>query len=172
VYNRGKESQLITILKGVNGMKMLVCTDGSEHSQKALEKASKIASAPGIEELAVINVYDSKMDLHTSAWGSRDFAVTETDIKRLREMHEEQKEVRKKMLDDAVRYLAEKGITARAILKEGHPSHTIVNVAEEEGFDTIVIGSRGLGGLKKLLLGSVSNAVAQEAVNCTVIIVK
>jgi nucleotide-binding universal stress UspA family protein len=35
-----------------------------------------------------------------------------------------------------------------------------------------VIDSKGLGGLKKLLLGSVSNAVAQEADNCTVIIVK
>lgn len=153
-------------------MKMLVCTDGSEHSQKALAKASLIAAGPGVEEIAVINVYDSKMELHTSAWGSRDFAVTEDDIRRLREMHEEQKEARKKMLDDAVSYFAEKGFKARPILKEGHPSHTIVSVAEEEGFDTIVIGSRGLGGLKKLLLGSVSNAVAQEADNCTVIIVK
>ncbi len=153
-------------------MKMLVCTDGSEHSQKALEKASLFASGPAVEEVAVLNVYDGRMDLHASAWGSRNFAVTEDDLKRLREMYNEQIEERKRMLDDAVLYLAEKNIKARAILKEGHSSHTIVNTAEEEGFDTIVIGSRGLGGLKKLLLGSVSNTVVQEANNCTVIIVK
>jgi len=46
----------------------------------------------------------------------------------------------------------QKNVKTRTILKEGHPSQTIVNVAKEEGFDIIVIGSRGLGDLKKFFL--------------------
>ncbi len=71
-----------------------------------------------------------------------------------------------------MKYFEEKSLKARAILKEGHPAHTIVTTAAEEGADMIVIGSRGLGGLKKVLLGSVSSAVIQEAENCTIAVVK
>lgn len=65
-----------------------------------------------------------------------------------------------------------KNIKARTVLKEGYPADTIVSVAHEEGFDMIVIGSRGLSGLKKLFLGSVSNAIIQEVQNCSVLVVK
>ncbi len=153
-------------------MKLLVCTDGSEHSQKALEKASILASGPFVEEVALIHVYDGKIDLASTSWGGRDYAITEEDIRRLKEMHEEEKNKRKIILQDAQKVFEEKNIKVHALLKEGHPSHTIVEVAEEEGYDLIVIGSRGLGGLKKLLLGSVSNAVVQEAKNSSVLIVK
>lgn len=153
-------------------MKLLVCTDGSEHSRKALEKAAIIATAAFVEEVALIHVYDGKMDFSSASWNVRDYAITEEDIKRLKMMHEEEKEKRKIILQDAQKVFEEKNIKVRAILKEGHPSHTIVEVAEEEGFDVIVIGSRGHGGLKKILLGSVSNAVAQEAKNSSVLIVK
>ena len=47
-----------------------------------------------------------------------------------------------------------------------------LNAAEIEGFDMIEIGSRGLGGLKKLFLGSISNAVIQQAKSCIVAAVK
>ena len=153
-------------------MKMLVCTDGSEQSQKALEKSLIFAQGPAVSEVGIIHVYDGKMDLSASAWGGRDYSVTEEDLKRLRQMHEEQKEIRKNILDKAIKLFEEKNIKAITILEEGHPSHVIVDVAAEKGYDIIVIGSRGLGGLKKLFLGSVSNSVAQEAKNCCVVIVK
>ncbi len=53
----------------------------------------------------------------------------------------------------------------------GRPADVIARYAEEGGFDMIAIGSRGLGRLKKLLLGSVSNSVLQEA-RCSVGVVK
>ena len=93
-------------------------------------------------------------------------------MQKFRKLLEEHKEEGKKILYKALKLFEEKNIKARTILKEGHPSHTIVSVACEEGFDMIVIGSRGLGGLKKVFLGSVSNAVIQEAENCSVLTVK
>ncbi len=153
-------------------MKLLVCTDGSEQSRKAIDKSAVIATAPYIEEVALINVYEGKLDLYATGWGGRDHIVTEEDIRRLKEIHEEEKAKRKKMLEEAEKVFLDKGIKCRVIVKEGHPAHTIVEVADEEGFDIIAIGSRGYGGLKKILLGSVSNAVAQEAKNCCVLIVK
>jgi nucleotide-binding universal stress UspA family protein len=87
-------------------------------------------------------------------------------------MMEDQKKERNKLLTKSAKFLKENNVKTKTILKEGHPSQTIVNVAKEEGFDMIILGSRGLGGLKKFFLGSVSNAVVQEAQNCSVLIVK
>jgi nucleotide-binding universal stress UspA family protein len=55
-------------------------------------------------------------------------------------------------------------------LIEGPPAPAILRVAEEDGFDLVVMGSRGHGQIAGLLLGSVSNIVAQRA-NCPVMIV-
>jgi nucleotide-binding universal stress UspA family protein len=55
-------------------------------------------------------------------------------------------------------------------LIEGPPAPAILRVAQEEGYDLIVLGSRGQGQLAGLLLGSVSSAVAQRA-DCPVLIV-
>lgn len=153
-------------------MKILVCVDGSEHSKKALEKALVIAQAPGVEEVAIINVDEGRPDLSSLAWSSEGYSVSEDDIENLKRLHREQREDREGLLREASKMFLEKNIKTRTIFKEGHPAHTIVNVACEEGFDLIVVGSRGLGGLKKLLLGSVSNAVVQEAKNSSVLTVK
>ena len=56
-------------------------------------------------------------------------------------------------------------------LVEGRPSDRIVETAKEGNFDIIVIGSRGLGGIKEFFLGSISDRVADEA-TCPVLIVK
>jgi nucleotide-binding universal stress UspA family protein len=47
----------------------------------------------------------------------------------------------------------------------------IVGLAEELGADLIVIGSRGLGGMKRLLMGSVSESVVRHA-HCPVLVVR
>ena len=74
------------------------------------------------------------------------------------------------MLLEAKKFFTEQIIEVKTIFKEGHPAQTIAEVANEEGYDMIVIGSRGLGGLKKLFLGSVSNAVLQEATTSVLIV--
>ena len=56
-------------------------------------------------------------------------------------------------------------------LLEGRPSEKIVETAKQGNFDIIVLGSQGLGGIKKFFLGSVSHRVADEA-TCPVLIIK
>ena len=149
-------------------MKILVCTDGSESSQKALKEAAVIAQGCNVEEVAVLHVHDPAID-STFPYNE---SITAEQMKNFEMMMEEQTEERKKILSKDAKFLEGKNIKTRTILKEGHPSNTIVTVAKEEKFDMIVLGSRGFGGLKKFFLGSVSNAVVQEAEDCSVLVVK
>ncbi|MCU4751730.1 universal stress protein [Halobacteria archaeon AArc-curdl1] len=50
-----------------------------------------------------------------------------------------------------------------ALVIEGEPAETVVSYAEENGFDGIIIGSKGRSGVSRMLLGSVAEAVAREA---------
>ncbi len=152
-------------------MKILVCTDGSEHSQKALEKAAVIAEGCNVEDVAIIHVYDEKVNLSALPWGEG-AAPTQKDMEKFREVLAENKKEAKKILQEAQQYFEEKNIKARTILKEGHPADTIVKTGSDEGFDIIVIGSRGRSGLQKVFLGSVSSAVVQESKDCSVLTVK
>ena len=147
-------------------MKILVCTDGSKYSQKALEEASVIVKGCNVNEVAIIHVYEKFDSFPISVEGN----IEQTEINRL--MMEEYKKKGEKILSEALKFIEGKNIKARTILKKGHPANTIISVAQEEGFHMIVIGSRGLGGLKKLFLGSVSNAIIQEVKNCSVLVVK
>lgn len=137
-------------------MKILVCTDGSEHSQKALAEASKIAGGCNADEVAIIHVYENSPTYYSEA-------ASLSQIERIGELEKQHKEERKKILSAALKFFAEKNIKASAIFEEGHPAEVITGVASAGGFDMIIIGSRGRGGLKKLFLGSVSGAVVHEA---------
>ena len=57
------------------------------------------------------------------------------------------------------------------ICEEGDAAEKILEIAKSKGVDTIVLGSRGLGGVRSLLMGSVSSKVCHAA-PCTCIIVK
>jgi nucleotide-binding universal stress UspA family protein len=152
-------------------MKILACTDGSDYSQKALEEAALLAEgSKNIDEVAIIYVYDQRHDTYLPFTSEGSFSPKE--IENYEKRIKEQKEERKKILSDATKFFEGKNTKVRTIYKEGHPSHTIVKVAQDEGIDIIVIASEGLSGLKKLFLGSVSNAVIQEAKDCSVLLVK
>ena len=56
-------------------------------------------------------------------------------------------------------------------METGSPAPVIIDVAEEHGVDLIVMGSRGLGLVKGVLLGSVSQYVVENA-KCAVMVVK
>jgi nucleotide-binding universal stress UspA family protein len=61
------------------------------------------------------------------------------------------------------------GLSIQTEIRQGIPADTILEVAEKENFDLIVIGHHGRGGFKEFLLGSVSKVVAHKA-TCSVLI--
>ncbi|WP_339149478.1 MULTISPECIES: universal stress protein [unclassified Sutcliffiella] len=67
--------------------------------------------------------------------------------------------------------LSQERVEAPVEVMQGDPAKTICNFADTQESDLIIIGSRGLGGLKKLILGSVSDKVTNTA-NCPVLIAK
>jgi nucleotide-binding universal stress UspA family protein len=74
-------------------------------------------------------------------------------------------------LAEARGILAERGMTADLIEPIGDPATTIERVAESGGFDTVVVGSRGLGPLSRFLQGSVSSHIASHA-KATVVVTR
>jgi len=152
-------------------MKILVCTDGSEHSNKALEKASIIIKGCNATQVVIIHVYEENLNITAIPYGEG-YVPSDADLELFKKKIEEYVEERKELLSEALKFFEEKNIKATTILKQGHPAKTILELASEKGFDMIVLGSRGFGGWKKRILGSVSSAVVQEAKNCTVVIVK
>lgn len=80
-------------------------------------------------------------------------------------------EVHARALRDAQRILRQAGIEPELLDSSGDPGPTIERIAEEGGFDTVVVGSRGLGPVSRFLQGSVSEHVATHA-DATVIIAR
>jgi nucleotide-binding universal stress UspA family protein len=150
-------------------MKILVCVDGSKQSMKAVEEAVKIAGGCNVNEVTIIHVCENKLD-----WSGIPYegSVTREDMERFRKSLEQcNYENNEKVMSEAKEIFERNNIRVNEIFKEGHPAQVIADVANEEGYDMVVIGSRGLGGLKKLFLGSVSSAVIQE-VKSNVYVVK
>jgi nucleotide-binding universal stress UspA family protein len=108
--------------------------DGSQHAMTALERAAQFATRAATD-VAVVMVVDPLFD------------VTEQPPE----------------LREAVENLRSLGISARVIVADGDPAGEIIRTATADQSDLIVIGSRGLGGTARLLMGSVSSRVAQHA---------
>ncbi len=145
-------------------MKILVCTDGSENSNRVVEEAAKLAEA--MKEVAVITLLHTyKRKYAKSSWYLSDgeSAVTETEMrKHLENLDEKESKERKKVLETAAEVFKRKNIEVSTMLKEGHPAKTICEAATKGNFDLVVIGSRGRGDGWGIMLGSVSNAVVQN----------
>ncbi|RQD67502.1 MAG: universal stress protein [Tindallia sp. MSAO_Bac2] len=151
-------------------MKMLVCIDGSEQSQKAVNKAIELAEAYKLKEVSLIHVYESAQRSYWLA-SAEGYSPSPEDLKRLQRMQTNVLDHRKNMMDEAAIEFEKIGIDVEMIVEEGHPSHTIARIADDGNYDMVILGSRGLGGLKKIFLGSVSNAVIQET-KASVLVVK
>ncbi|MDZ5474604.1 universal stress protein [Bacillus sp. 31A1R] len=136
--------------------KILLAADGSAHSIRSFEKSLHLLEDNPNGEMTVIYVIDgqrSKEDiLH-----HYDQTVVE--------------EKRKKRLAPIEEKLQEKNITYKIEILHGEPGPTIVNYANSNHFDLVVIGSRGLNKFQEMVLGSVSHKVAKR-VKAPVMIVK
>jgi nucleotide-binding universal stress UspA family protein len=150
--------------------KILVALDGSEPANKALDFALGLAETYSAE-LVLLNVYQliTPFFYFPSEVGAPPVATpigTAEFLKELRAQHE-------KVLSEALKKANREKpkLKVSTILSEGRPSDKIIEAAREGKFDLIVVGSRGIGRIKEIFLGSVSDRVADRA-QCSVLIVK
>jgi nucleotide-binding universal stress UspA family protein len=134
---------------------ILVATDGSDPAKHAVECAANSAQKWGAK-LLLLTVVPPPCTIFTDVAGfSTDYNLDYE--KTIMAYHVG-------VLDNAKKYLKEKypDLNVSTKIKKGYVSKKILEAAEEGKADLIVIGSRGLGGLTSMFLGSVSNYVVNH----------
>ncbi len=132
--------------------KILVAVDGSPHADRALEEAIDLARATG-GTLTVVAVTPDPATLISSPGAA--FVPDYGDI--LKDLNAAYQE----LLDTAMAKVPSE-VESRAQLLHGRPARAILDEAESGGHDLIVMGSRGRGHIRSLVLGSVSHEVLHE----------
>jgi nucleotide-binding universal stress UspA family protein len=140
--------------------KILLTTDGSEEADLAATTAADLAKSTS-SELEVIHVLD------VEPWR---FPPDEQG--NYPQRYEELREEARRLRDEQVEKIeAGGGSVAEAHLAVGRPAEEIVAYAQDQGAGLIVMGSRGRGGIRRALVGSVSDSVVRHA-HCPVMVVR
>jgi nucleotide-binding universal stress UspA family protein len=139
--------------------RIVVAYDHSELSKKALKMAMNLAKQDKQIEILVLMVLQPARPMVYS-YGYAFEAIQDSE-------REEVNSIRKEIEED-LQLLPNK---TRSVVIEGNPGVMIVEFVKQNDCDLVVMGSRGLSGLKELFLGSVSHYVVQKA-PCPVFIVK
>lgn len=140
------------------GTKVLLAVDGSREASLAARAALDLSSRTG-SELHVIYVGEVPLIYHPEHHGYH---------ARLEDLRAE---ARQRLDEQLERIAAAGGNVAQVHLKMGRPDEEIVSVAEETDAGVVVMGSRGLSGLRRALMGSVSDSVMRHA-HCPVMVVR
>lgn len=138
---------------------ILVPVDFSDHSTKALHTAIDLAKTMGasihlthVLHFPVQVAAPGQIEIPQDLWSQiRDSAA--------------------RKLDKTSKTVSSEGVTVETHLTEGANAHAIVELAEKLGADLIVMGTRGLSGLKHVMLGSVAERTVRMA-HCPVMTVK
>ena len=133
---------------------IVVGYDGSEHADRALERAAEIAA--GAEVVVV-----SAAGLTSGGGHARGVSAVDPI----------QQEAAEGALQAAMARLEGKGVTARYVEAHGDPADSIVNEARDLNADLIVVGTRGRNLAQRALLGSVSTKVVHDAA-CDVLVLR
>ncbi len=143
--------------------RILLATDGSEEAQLALQAAVDLANSTN-SELHVVTVGREYHPAH--------YEIPEPEEIREKALRTLEREAQG-ILDEQVRKIDEAGgaITEAYRRMGGRRDQEIVRLGEEIGAGLIVVGSRGLGGLRRALMGSVSDSVVRHA-HCPVLVVR
>jgi nucleotide-binding universal stress UspA family protein len=138
--------------------KVLVPVDGSENSLRALDHAIYLAKKTGAN-ITAMNVIENPPTVYVESQ------------KLLNDLLANFRAESARILDKCKQIAEKNDVKIETIIGEGDAGSSIVGYAEKGGFDTIIIGRRGLGRFKEMVLGSISNKVLHHA-KCSVMIVK
>ena len=136
--------------------KILVPTDGSEFAKKAQKHALFLSKVSGAEIIAVSvteNNFVNGLPL-------------DDEIYQLNQILKERSEENLKEFDE----LNDDDLKITHVIREGSPARVILEVAQEEDIDLIVMGSSGKSGFDRFIMGSVADKVVNSA-KCAVLVV-
>ncbi|MED0757263.1 universal stress protein [Aneurinibacillus thermoaerophilus] len=145
--------------------KILVAIDGSEMGEKALDVALAIAKEEQVE-LSLLHV-GKEVVVSPYMVGEMAYISKHYDI----DFNEAMRKEAEELLNKAKAKAEAQGVAATPVYLKGDAARQIVDYADKNKYQLIVIGSRGLSGFKEMMLGSVSHKVSQLA-TCPVLIVK
>jgi nucleotide-binding universal stress UspA family protein len=129
-------------------MKILVAYDGSGQAERALDWAANLAKGLDGSSVTVLSVAPTL----EAAPHIADAVDPTSNVDRHRSQAEK-----------AAARLATSGTQPEMLVRAGNPAEEILNVAEEQGFDIIVLGHRGISATRRFLMGSVSERVVRHA---------
>jgi nucleotide-binding universal stress UspA family protein len=141
---------------------ILVGTDGSETATEAVRQAVSLAKSVGAK-LQIVSAYEpvsSQRLAHERLEAPEDlqWAISpREDIDAT--------------LTAAAEIASAGGVPVDVYARQGDPADAILDVAEEQGADLVIVGNKGMTGAKRFLLGSVPNKVSHHA-PCSVLIIR
>jgi nucleotide-binding universal stress UspA family protein len=138
---------------------IVVGTDGSDTAQRAVEHAAALAKAVGAK-LHIVSAYVPTA-ARVQAGGGPEGADWNVGPDVLVEG----------ILSDAGTSAASLGVDANVRALRGDPADALIEAAEQEGADLIVVGNKGMTGARRFMLGNVPNKVSHHA-PCSVLIVR
>ena len=144
--------------KAVAVKSILVAVDGSEHSDKGVRYACAMGPPLGAEVilLHVVPMLVSATPYHDT--------VSDQPFLALQKVGED-------ILARAKAIANGMGCEVVDLISHGDPAARIIDIASERNVDIIIIGSRGVSGIKRLFTGSISDKVSKQA-SCPVMIVR
>ena len=141
---------------------IVVGTDGSETATEAVRQATELAKAVG----AKVNLVSAFEPVGNQRLREERQQVPED----MQWMVNEREDV-EATLNQAKESIAEAGVEVETFARQGDPADAILDVAEENNADLIIVGNKGMTGARRFLLGSVPNKVSHHA-PCSVLIIR
>jgi nucleotide-binding universal stress UspA family protein len=143
-------------------MRILIATDGSPHSEAAIDTVRGRPWPEGTS-VRVVTAANYPYPLATYQWYAPEQALAAFD--------EQSKQQARSIAEAAATRLRERGFSVEAVVREGDARVEIVMEASDWNADLVIVGSHGYTGLRKLLLGSVAQYVVSHA-PCSVEVVR
>jgi nucleotide-binding universal stress UspA family protein len=141
---------------------IVVGTDGSETADEAVKEAMELAKAVGAK-VHLVSAFEPV--------GGQRLREERQQIPEDMQWMVNPREDVDNTLSEAEAQLKEAGVDVAVFARQGDPADAILDVAEEQDADLIVVGNKGMTGAKRFLLGSVPNKVSHHA-PCSVMIIR